>query len=75
MAVTRVFKNGNSQSVRIPKEYRFTVDEVEIIRVEDGLLLRSARKGLGRVLELLAELSDDVLDERRQPPLPQRDGL
>jgi len=75
MAVTRVFKNGNSQSVRIPKEYRFTVDEVEIIRVPDGLLLRPARQGLGRVLELLAELSDDVLDERSQPPMPQREGL
>lgn len=75
MTVTRVFKNGNSQAVRIPKEYRFTVDEVEIIRVDDGLLLRPARKGLGRVFELLAGLSDEVLDERRQPPLPQRDGL
>jgi len=75
MAVTRVFKNGNSQSVRIPKEYRFAVDEVEIIRVDDGLLLRPTRKGLGRVLELFAAFSDDVLDERSQPPLQSRDGL
>ena len=75
MAITRVFKNGNSQSVRIPKEYRLDVDEVEILRVEDGLLLRPVRKGLGRVLELLAAFSDDVLDERQQPPMQSREDL
>ncbi len=73
MAITRVFKNGNSQSVRIPKEYRLEVDEVEIIRVGDSLVLRPVRKGLGRVLELFSSFSDEVLQERRQPPMQARE--
>lgn len=75
MAITRVFKNGNSQSVRIPKEYRLEVDEVEIVRVGDSLVLRPVRKGLGRVLELFAAFSDEALGERRQPPMQEREGL
>jgi antitoxin VapB len=75
MAITKVFKNGNSQSVRIPKEYRLEVDEVEIVRVDDSLVLRPVRRGLGRVLELFASFSDEVLDERHQPPVQTREGL
>jgi len=74
MAVTKVFKNGNSQSVRIPKEYRLDVDEVEIFRQGDTLVLRPVRKDLSRVLELLGSFSDEVL-ERNQPPMQEREGL
>ncbi len=74
MAITKVFKNGNSQSVRIPKEYRLDVDEVEIFRQGDTLVLRPVRKDLSRVLELLGSFSDEVL-ERNQPPMQEREGL
>jgi antitoxin VapB len=73
VARTRVFKNGNSQSVRIPKEYRLEVDEVQIVRVGDSLVLRPLRTGLGRVLELFASLSDEALAERGQPAMQTRD--
>jgi antitoxin VapB len=32
MQVTKVFKSGNSQAVRIPVEFQFDTDEVEIFR-------------------------------------------
>ena len=48
---TRVFMNGNSQAVRIPREFRFDTDEVEIFRNERGdIVLRAVRPKRGAAL-------------------------
>lgn len=39
MTTAKVFKNGQSQAVRIPKEFRFTDDEVGIVQMGIGLFL------------------------------------
>jgi antitoxin VapB len=39
-----VFMSGRSQAVRLPKEFRFDVDEVMIERTVDGVLLRAKTK-------------------------------
>lgn len=40
--LTRVFQSGNSQAVRIPLDFRFDVDTVEIFRAENGdVILRA----------------------------------
>jgi len=36
----RIFANGQSQAVRLPKEFRFSGEEVRIRRVSDGVLLQ-----------------------------------
>ena len=36
----RVFQSGNSQAVRLPKEFRLDVDEVEVSREGDAIILR-----------------------------------
>jgi len=36
----RVFQSGNSQAVRLPKEFRVDADEVEISREGDAIILR-----------------------------------
>ncbi len=36
----KIFRSGNSQAVRLPKAFRFTVDEVEISREGDAVVLR-----------------------------------
>ncbi len=36
----RVFQSGNSQAVRLPKEFRFDVDQVEVTREGDAVILR-----------------------------------
>ena len=36
---TRVFNNGNSQAVRIPREYRLDTDTVQIFRNDNGDLV------------------------------------
>jgi antitoxin VapB len=62
---TRVFRSGNSQAVRLPKEFRFKGKEVEIFRRGEEIVLREKRKGLERAFEILANLPDDVLPEGR----------
>lgn len=37
----RIFANGQSQAVRLPKEFRFRGEQVRIRRVSDGVLLQS----------------------------------
>lgn len=39
MKTARIFKHGNSQAVRLPREFRFTDDEVLIRRFGSGVLL------------------------------------
>ena len=65
---TRLFKSGNSLAVRIPKELRFEapVEEVEIERVGDSLVLRPVGKSLAGVLEKFAAFSPDFMSEGRE---------
>ena len=67
MAVTRVFKNGNSQAVRIPADLAFDRSdlEVEIERVGDELRIRPLPRRLDGVLAKFGAFSPDVMDESR----------
>jgi antitoxin VapB len=68
----RVFKSGNSQAVRLPKEFRVMSTQLEIFRRGDEIVLREPANGLARAFELLASLPDDFLPEGRQDTQPQR---
>ena len=78
MARAKVFKSGNSQAVRLPKEFRFGSDEVEIFRRGDEVVLREKPRNLLPVLDILAQLPDDMIEavknQRDDPPL-EREGL
>jgi antitoxin VapB len=76
VTTTRVFKSGNSQAVRLPKEFSVRSKVLEIFRRGDEIVLREPAKGLARAFELLADLPDDFLAEGRQDMPPQhREGL
>jgi len=76
MATTRVFKSGNSQAVRLPKEFTVRSKELEIFRRGDEIVLREPAKGLTRAFKILTDLPDDFLAEGRKDELPQeREGL
>ena len=73
----RVFMTGRSQAVRLPKAYRFDVDEVLIEQQPDGaLLLRPKPKlPLGeRLRAILQALADDPTFERPEQPPLERDA-
>ena len=72
MATARIFRSGNSQAVRLPKQFRLASKEVEIIRRGDELVLREKKRGLTRVFEILTGLPDDMFVEEREDKPPQR---
>ena len=63
MNTTRVFTNGRSQAVRIPKNYRFDVDEVFINKIGDAVVLTPARSLARAFDEGAAMLTDDFLND------------
>lgn len=71
MTITKVFQSGNSQAVRIPREFQFDTTEVEIIRRGEELILRKRRNDLSDVLDIFADLPDDFMQDGRVDPLPQ----
>lgn len=76
MATAKVFRSGNSQAVRLPKEFQFDVDEVEIYRRGDEVVLRRKPLNLAPAFELLANLPDDFMRQGRKDSPPQeRDAL
>jgi antitoxin VapB len=64
---TQVFQSGDSQAVRIPKEFQFErVDiDYEIERFEEGLLIRPLPPFLEGVLEKFAAFTLDFMAEGR----------
>ncbi len=72
MATAKVFKSGNSQAVRLPKQFRLTGDEVEIFRRGDEIVLREKPASLARAFDLLCDLPDF---ERDDTPPQDRKGL
>jgi antitoxin VapB len=72
MAKTRIFKSGNSQAVRLPKEFRFDVDEVEIVRRGDEVVIRKPPRNLRRAFETLASMPPDFMAGGREDAPPQK---
>jgi len=76
MAITKVFRSGNSQAVRIPRKFRFRSQQVEITKRGDEIVLRERRGDLSAAFELLTSLSPDFFKGGRcQPKLDKRLGL
>ncbi len=44
MARAKIFKHGGSQAVRLPKEFRFEVAEVDIRKEGDAVILQAPQK-------------------------------
>jgi len=55
--LAKVFKSGNSQAVRLPKEFRFNVSEVEIFKRGNELVLRQKTTNIAEAFDILAELN------------------
>jgi len=76
----KVFRSGNSQAVRLPKEFRFDVEEVEVSREGDAVILRPRQGVPARWASLRAAVhrgfsSDFMAEGRQQPGGQTRPGL
>ena len=73
MKTAKVFRSGNSQAVRIPKEFHLEGEEVEIRRQGGSLVLRPRKESWAALINSLKMFSDDFMKgERRQPPAQDR---
>jgi antitoxin VapB len=67
MVNTKLFKNGNSQAVRIPSELAYTAWDIDLVIERDGdeLRIRPARKRLDNALEKFAQFSPNFMEQGR----------
>ena len=67
MTTTRLFKNGNSQAVRIPAELAFPTSDMELVieRVGEELRIRPAQRRMGNVMKVLSSFSSNFMSEDR----------
>lgn len=71
MILTRVFKSGNSQAVRLPIGFRFKSHKVEILKRGEEVILRETPQTLRLAYDLLTSLSEDCFSEDRQDSPPE----
>jgi len=72
MNSAKVFKSGNSQAVRLPKEFQFSGDEVYIKKAGRGVILIPKDEPWEMFEQSLGEFTEDYLDGKR-PQLPLED--
>jgi antitoxin VapB len=71
MQTAKVFKNGRSQAIRLPKEFRVESDEVYLKKTPEGFLVIT-RDPWELFYEAVEQLPDDFMAERKQPPVERR---
>ena len=67
MKTAKLFRNGRSQGVRLPREFRFEGDHVFLKRVGNGVLILPAKKSWEILISSLGQFSEDFMAERDQP--------
>ena len=72
MRRAKIFKNGKSQAVRLPKDFRFTTKEVLVKKVGHAVVLISEDNLWDNFRASLNKFSSDFMDERRQPTMQRR---
>ena len=75
MQTAKLFTNGRSQAVRLPKEYRFTGDDVYIKKYQGIVMLLPKDSPWTSLLDSLGSFSSDFMDQREQPDEQPREPL
>ena len=75
MKIARIFPNGRSQAVRLPKEFQFSSDQVYINKVGGVVMLVSCDKGWEALAESLEHFSEDFLADHDQGPKQERPSM
>jgi len=71
MLTAKVFKNGRSQAVRLPRECQFAAEEVYVSRIGDSVILFPKKNGWKILANSISQFTDDFLDSREQPEANQ----
>ncbi len=71
MIYARIFQSGNSQAIRLPKDFRLDVDQVQIFRNGDDIVLRPVAVNAAAIFDALSGFPDDFMDEGRADTPPR----
>lgn len=74
MKTAKIFRSGNSQAVRIPKEFQMQGEEVEIERKGEVLLLKPKKRSWDAFNESLGKFTDDFMKDGRNQAQVQKRG-
>jgi len=75
MKTAKLFRNGQSQAVRLPKEFRFEGDFVYVKKSGNAIILLPAKGSWDSLLQSLDKFSDDFMSKREQPDFQDREAL
>jgi len=75
MNTAKLFKNGKSQAVRLPKQFKFQGTEVYIKRIGRNVILIPKDDPWESLISSLDNFSDDFMADREQPVLDKREVL
>ena len=75
MKTAKLFKNGQSQAVRLPKEFRFEGDEVFIKKSGANVVLIPRAVSWDALIGSLDKFTKDFMPERAQPKQQKREPL
>ncbi len=75
MRIAKLFKNGRSQAVRLPKEFRFEGDEVYIKKIDEFVVLIPKKDKWSIAKKLLMEIEDftEEFMKNRNYPIQKRE--
>jgi len=75
MKTAKLFQNGQSQAVRLPKEFRFEDDYVYVKKSGNVVILIPAKESWDVLLKSLNKFSPDFMSERKQPKTQKRESF
>ena len=75
MQTAKIFINGRSQAVRLPKEFRFADKDVFITRIGKMVVLIPQDDPWVSLVDSLEQFSDDYMETRTQPGQQSRENI
>ena len=75
MQTAKIFINGRSQAVRLPKEFRFSGDDVFIKKFGTMVILLPKDDPWAPLVNSLDQFTDDFMETRDQPAQDSRENL
>jgi antitoxin VapB len=75
MKTAKLFQNGQSQAVRLPKEFRFEDDHVFVKKSGNVVVLIPIKNSWDTLIHSLNKFSDDFMTERKQPKVQKREDF
>ena len=75
MKTAKLFQNGQSQAIRLPKEFRFRGDKVFIKKMGNAVVLLPYQDSWQSLFDSLYQFSDDFMEDRAQPEYQIRENI